>query len=192
MKACQKYVPLALFLLVAYVMPAQREETLFDNGGLRISGIWGGAHHNFTAYEEDFHLIRGGYIGMELNRTAFAGWSWNHLKEEVKWGDGNDRFDLTYNGFYLSITPNSRKAVHPKISTLFGSGKSWLNNSGTDKIGVLQPSAGLEINITQWFRLGLEGGYRFVTNADISGLTNKDLSAPFALLDLRFGLSWGR
>ena len=61
-----------------------------------------------------------------------------------------------------------------------------------DKIFVVQPAAGVEINIFRWFHLGLQGGYRFVTDSSIAGLSDKQLSGAFGQATLKFGWSWGR
>ena len=88
--------------------------------------------------------------------------------------------------------PNSYQLIHPMISFQTGSGKITLSDGQTDRAFVFQPSAGFELNIFKWFHLGIEGGYRFITNTSLNGVDNKDLSAPFAQLNLRFGVSRGR
>ena len=58
---------------------------------------------------------------------------------------------------------------------------------------IIQPSAGVEINLLRWFRLGLEGGYRSVQNYNIGGgLTEEKLSGAYGQASLKFGFSWGR
>jgi hypothetical protein len=44
-----------------------------------------------------------------------------------------------------------------------------------------------ELNITNFLRLALGGGYRFVTGVDISGLTNADVSGASLSLNFKFG-----
>jgi hypothetical protein len=64
-------------------------------------------------------------------------------------------------------------------------------NLTRDRVFVLQPAVGLEVNVFRWLRLGAEGGYRLVTDVNVGGLESADVSKPFAQLQLRFGYSWG-
>lgn len=75
---------------------------------------------------------------------------------------------------------------------LAGGGKIRIPHEYSDRVLVLQPSAGLEINLLRWFRLGLDGGYRFVTDTDLLEIRDTDVSAFFGELTLKFGWSWGR
>jgi hypothetical protein len=73
----------------------------------------------------------------------------------------------------------------------YGRGTARLGDVN-DRVYVVQPSAGIEINVFRWFRLGLEGGYRFVSDSNIPELSNQQLSGAFGQASLRFGFSWGR
>ena len=46
-----------------------------------------------------------------------------------------------------------------------------------------------ELNVTRFFRIGLSGGYRLVSGADLekAAVSGGDLSAPYGRLSLRFG-----
>ncbi len=46
-----------------------------------------------------------------------------------------------------------------------------------------------ELNVTSFFRIGLSGGYRLVSGADLekAAVSGGDLSAPYGQLSLRFG-----
>lgn len=184
-------IPL-LCLVFATSLTAQREETLFGRNGFDFTGIWGSATYNYSFFDEDYVYNRGGNIGLEFGNSLTVGYGWSRFKEEANPQDLRG-FRMRYNGLMIGLTPNSYKAIHPRLTMLLGGGKVFLEDSrNTDKVFVFQPSAGLEINVFQWFRLGLEGGYRIVANENIAGLTAQDLSAPFAQVDLRFGFSWDR
>ena len=71
------------------------------------------------------------------------------------------------------------------------SGKVKLAND-VDRIFALQPSLGVEINVFRWLHLGLEGGYRFISDSNLEGLDDAALSGGFGQATLRFGWSWGR
>jgi hypothetical protein len=50
----------------------------------------------------------------------------------------------------------------------------------------------VEINVFRWFHIGLEGGYRFISDTNVAGLTNQDLSGLYGQATFKFGFSWGR
>lgn len=191
MKTWQIFV---VALLITAGLNAQSEETLFGNSGLRLSGAWGSAAYNFSSFNnDDWTLIRGGYGGLEFSRDVLIGWGGYRTKERVTGAEGTSDFNLRYHGPVVGIAPGSTRAIHPRFTFIAGTGKVWTNTeTARDKVFVFQPSAGVEFNVFQWFRLGFEGGYRFVGASDRYDLSSGDLSAPFAQIELRFGLSWGR
>ena len=65
-------------------------------------------------------------------------------------------------------------------------------NGDKDRLLVIQPSAGVEVNLFRWMRLGIEGGYRYVTGSQYDRLENEELSNYFGTVSFRFGWSWGR
>lgn len=184
---------LIVFLIATVSLSAQREETLFNQTNLRLTGAWGSAAHNFSSFNgEDWTLIRGGYGGVEFGRDLFIGWGGYETRDDINFNDGDGDFNFRYHGPVIGIAPNSVKMIHPRFTFITGSGRVWTTDKGdSDRMFVFQPSAGFEFNVFQWFRLGFEGGYRFVGNSDKFDLTSGDLSAPFAQIEMRFGLSWG-
>lgn len=186
-----KNLSLVIFALVGSLYAsAQETETLFSRGGLGLSGIWYQRTFNFSSFDNDWAYLRGGAIGLEFGRDVFVGWGRYRAQDNIPLASG-DNFDLRYNGLVLGIAPGSYRAFHPRISFLTGAGRLELSSeSDRDRVFVFQPSAGIEFNIFQWFRLGVEGGYRFVTNNNFDQLSDADVSSGFLQLDLRFGLSW--
>jgi hypothetical protein len=80
--------------------------------------------------------------------------------------------------------------IHPRFGIFAGGGRLDIVGEGRDRVFGISPTAGLELNVTSWFRLGMEGGYRFLSDVDTPGFESSDFSAPFAQLQLRFGFSW--
>lgn len=181
---------LAVFIVFA-ALTAQRQETLFGGGGFRFSGIWGAFTNTYSFFEEDRGYHAGGNIGLEFGRSVYLGYAWNKLQDDIQLPLGNTSFRLRQNNFILSIMPNSYALVHPVITFQTGGGRVTLSDGQSDRVFIFQPSAGMEINIFTWFHLGIEGGYRFVTDNDLPNLDQQAFSSPFAQLSLRFGISWG-
>lgn len=183
---------LLLACLMTSSIYAQREETVFKYTGLTLTGIWGGPSVGFSKLGDDYAYFSGGFGGLEFNNDIFIGWGGGKLKDEISLDKFPDQqLDMRYWGLMLGYAHKSNKAIHPLVNVLIGGGDVELDVEGEDRVFVLQPSAGVEFNIFRWWHLSLEGGYRMIANNNIKGLTNADLSAPFAEVKFRFGFSWG-
>jgi hypothetical protein len=182
-----------LLTLLACSSFAQKDETLFGNKELKLTGAWGASSTSLNFFDDDFAIISGGYGGVEFGKKVFLGWGGFKTTNDFEIDRfDNDRFELNYNGFMIGYMPQAHKPLHPKFMLLTGGGRLKIPGEDSDQVFVLQPSAGLEINILRWFRLGLDGGYRFVTDTDLLEVKDTDVSAPFGEITFKFGLSWAR
>lgn len=170
---------------------AQREETLFRDGRLGLTGIWGGPKYNFSYFNDDFAYVRGGAFGFEFGNLILIGWSGTNFKDNVVIEGFQREFKLDYHNFMFNITPQSFKVVHPIIGLQLGGGRLEFEDDDSERVFIIQPSAGAEFNLFQWFRAGVEGGYRFVSDVDTDGIESTDVSSPFLQINLKFGFSWG-
>lgn len=177
------------FLLTATSLSAQRERTLL--GDLDLTGAWGGVTYNYSGYGDDGAYIRGGYGGLEFGNEFFLGYGGWRIKDDVRLPETGRNFELRHGGFVMAYTPNSFKAIHPRLSLILGPGRVEVDGL-RDRIFVVQPAAGVELNLFQVFRLGIEGGYRYAGNVAIDGidLESEDVSAFFIQIEARFGFSW--
>ncbi len=190
-----KKISLLIFsLFLAISLFAQREETLFGPYGLQLTGVWGGPSASITQFDNDYAVYTGGSLGLEFGRIVFVGWGRHQLVNDVDFDAFTaQNFEMKYNGLILGAMALAHKPVHPTFKVLTGRGKIEIDDlSRSDKIFVIQPALGIELNIFRWFHLELTGGYRIVTDTDIPELTDEDLSAPFGELTFKFGYSWGR
>lgn len=181
-----------LFMLAVAAQAQQREQTLLGSPEVRLSGIWGSFDHSYAYFSDDFAYARGGSIGIEISRSLIVAYAGNEFRQYPVVGNSGDRFDLQYDGLLLGYTPNSYRAIHPRFNLFGGSGRARLGESEHDNVFVLKPSVGIELNTTQWFRVGLEAGYRFIAYDDFDRAAGADLSSPFVNIALRLGLSWGK
>lgn len=187
MKKVSTFIFASLFFLVTI---SAQEETLFGESGLKLTGAWGGPTYGATFFfDGNGTFTQGGFGGLEFNKVLFVGigseWTENVTKPE----SGFD-FKFRRQGLFVDFTPLSTKVIHPKVNFWIGGGEVEVKEQ-KDDIFVVQPGVGFEVNIFQWWKLGVEGGYRFVTRTNITGLTDEDISAPFINARLRFGWSWG-
>jgi hypothetical protein len=103
----------------------------------------------------------------------------------------NQDFDMTWNPLIVHVGFDNHKAIHPQIGFEVGRGRVE-TVSDSDKILVMQPSVGLEINALRWCHIGIDGGYRMVGNSSLPGFDGTKLNGWTAQLSLKFGYSWGK
>jgi hypothetical protein len=189
------YVLLALFLFCATsLVQAQREETVLGNRGLGLSGYWINWHHQLANYNDENAYKTNWMIGLEFGKSLYLGYGVYKMNDNVPFGDGGspDRFDMHFNAFRVGYAYQAHRAVHPVLNVDLGTAKGNINNEDFDKYFIVQPALGIELNVFRWIRLSLEGGYRFASDVDLMGVSDRDLSGAFGQATIRFGYSWGR
>ncbi|NJO86806.1 MAG: hypothetical protein HC821_01740, partial [Lewinella sp.] len=156
------FAPIALtvlvFSLVSTSLTAQRQETLLSN--LDVTGLWFGLTYNYSDYGNDGALVRGFHGGLELGEKFTLGYGGWHLKDDVRLLDSNQEFDLRHSGLLLAYAPTNFRAIHPRASFIVGPGRVKVAGQ-QDRIFVLQPSLGAELNLFEALRLGFDLGYRY-------------------------------
>lgn len=184
---------LLLGLFASLSVFSQEEQTVMGHRNLSFSGIWGGGKHQLIRLGDNNAYLHGGFFGLEFGKSLFIGFGKYHTDDNFSRGTlQNQDFDMRWSVGSLGYGFQSFKAVHPMINVDAGSGKIRMGDLAPDRVVIIQPSVGVEINVFRWFRLGLEGGYRFVTNTDLPGLNDQALSGAFGQATLKFGFSWGR
>jgi hypothetical protein len=180
------------FFLFSLSLIAQKEETVFGYSGLRLTGVWGGPSIGTSKYGENYTFHQGGFLGFEFNNSLFVGWGWYKIEDVVQFQDLPILdFDMRYNGFMLGYSAFPNKMVHPKFSLLTGGGTFNIESEGKDRVFILQPSAGFEMNLFRWSHASVEAGYRIAANSDYLLLSDSDLSSWFVEFKFLFGFSWG-
>ena len=165
----------------------KKENTLFNNSGIRLSGLWGGSTNGFVKFQNDFSLNNGGYFLFEINDDFLIGWS--------GYGSGTDledgtRANIDGRDLMLGYTFDSDKAIHPAVYLKAGTGTLEIEDNIDDNISVIEPSIGVELNVFRFMRIGIDGGYRFVNGVDTENFSDQDFSSAFIGLRLKFGYSW--
>lgn len=183
-------VVLTVFLLATATW-AQRQETLFGESGLKLTGAWGGPLFGMAFFSNENATTHGSFWGLEFNDVILAGISNERTFESVLLTDvGVGNYDFKQRGFYINFYPNTEKVLHPAFGFMMGNGEVKDRLGNDDALFIVQPTAGIEINAFKWWRVGMNGGYRFVSRTDLPNLDNQDISAFFVNLSLRFGWSW--
>lgn len=189
--------------LTEYKIRSRRERTLL--GDLDLSGAWGGPTYNYSMTGDDWALMRGGFGGLEFGDEFFLGYGGWKAREDFTVDDpvaSSPDYQFQHSGFILAYSPMRDSPIHPRITTIIGPGKFNINPNSIndlpnpedidleDRMLVAQAMIGFELNLFQWFRLGVDGGYRFANGIDNPVITEKDVSGAIFQIEARFGFSW--
>jgi hypothetical protein len=169
----------------------QKEETILGSRGLRLSGLWGGPKTQITKFGNSNSLVAGGNFGLEFGNALFIGYGNYRITNDIKWDNiATQDFNFRWGGPIIGYGINNLKRIHPVFTVQAGQGNVWFNEFAKDRILVVQPAAGIELNVLRWLHIGVDGGYRFVSDSSISGLTDNQLSGAFGQISIKFGYSW--
>ncbi len=170
-----------------------QHETLFSKA--RVVGGFGGPLLEFGNIKGDFVTSVGGGGGVIIDNFFIGGYGIGSIENLHYRFDNDFRMDLAHGGLWLGYTPQSFKVFHPYFSTKIGWGFADFRESrfgptfsNGDGIFVLTPEAGLELNLTKFFRIVGTVGYRWVTDVDqLEDYSNKDFQSLTGQLTFRFG-----
>lgn len=171
-----------------------RERTLL--GDLDLTGLWGGPTYNYSMSGNDWAFVRGGFGGLEFSDEFFLGYGGWRSRENFNI-DNNPTVETEYSfrqgGLIMAYSPKRDNSIHPRFTAIIGPGSiDVVGDEVTDRDRMLigQAMAGLELNLFQVVRLGIDGGYRFANGVDTEGYSDKDVSGPVIQIEARFGFSW--
>ena len=105
------------------------------------------------------------------------------------------KIDMGYGGLYLGYAADAEKLAHFTAGLVIGGGGADLKNADLffdledtgDAFFVLEPHAGLEINLRENVHLKIDGGYRLIAGSDIVSVSDADLSGASFGLGVRVG-----
>lgn len=98
---------------------------------------------------------------------------------------------LRHGGFWLGGDIWRREVIHLTIDSKLGWGKvRWIGSDDfieDDRIFVFAPQLGAEFNFTNFLKVALTGGYRFVAGASLTGAESTDFNSPVLGLTFKVG-----
>jgi hypothetical protein len=183
-------------VIIIFSIGWTQEETLVgknaDNGG------YGGLVWKLTSIKGNSASIAGARGGWIINHTfAIGGGGYStisDIKAEVLNEDNEPLYIiLDYGGLELEYIHNSNRLIHWTFHTLLGGGGVRLIEHDSDheiesnNLFVIEPSLDIDLNIINWFRLGMGVSYRLVAGLDSDIVDNSDVSGVNGLLVLKFG-----
>jgi hypothetical protein len=182
------------FLLVLFgasPLLSAEEQTLL--GRIEDRGEFNTTVGRATAIDGAGAILFGGSRGKLFNRVLSIGWGTYFLLPFISIS-GNTLY-LAYTGFELGATILPDAIIHPSFHSLIGFGGALydFDFKKGDLFFVIEPTAGVEMNITNSMRVAVGGGYRFVSGLNgMAGLDNDSLSGLALELAFKWTLSRGR
>ena len=195
-KIMKKIFLIAVIAFSASMIFAQ-QETLFRNASVR--GAFGGPIWEM-GLTDNVKPSYGGGGGIIINNIFLGGYGLASLDVEKLIIDQDvEKISLAHGGFWLGATYAPYKLLHIYGTTRIGWGALDIKDNSPsywdlDRVFVLTPEIGAELNITSWMHLTGTIGYRYLSGAnEDNGYTSKDFSGAVASISLRFGwFGWRR
>jgi hypothetical protein len=175
-------------IMVPAGLMAQQQRTLVQEPGFgwflapvaKVTGIDGSAELMIGArgaiiFKKFFALGLGAYTLASDFKVAVDGTPEN--------------LSFTYGGLEQDIIFLSDSLVHGAFRTLFGVGSASLGDKvSSDRFFVAELGGDAELNLTQWMRLSIGGGWRFAQGVtDLEGLYNRELSGLVLNVAVKLG-----
>jgi len=179
---------LIALLSITTVFAQAQTETLFGN--INHIGGFGGPMIEISQINGETVADVGGGGALILNNFFVGGYGLGTDAPNISVSQETFDIDFDHGGLWLGYTSNPRKLAHIYSSVKVGWGDVTLRDGDGDKrysdnVLVIAPEAGVELNITNWFRLGFTGGYRFTDGVN-------ELPAAFDLSDDKFSGGFGK
>ncbi|NBC05116.1 MAG: hypothetical protein GVY20_15635 [Bacteroidetes bacterium] len=186
----------AVFLLFAFFTNSFGQSETLLNGDIDHGG-YGGLISNFSEINNSFGVTFGGYGAWLIDHTVAIGGGGLGLTNDIKFDEtpeGDRYISFGYGGLYFGYLHNSEEMFHITLETFIGSGEVNLRyNSDNedlfddDRVFVIDPTINVELNLTNFMRVTIGVGYRFVNGVNLENLDDKDFSSPTFRSTIRFG-----
>lgn len=183
----------AILALMAAATPALAKDTLIDMDNARAGGF-GGPVVKIGPILDTSSVMIGGEGAATFtagDHSLFIGGGGYGLVNEPDFGN-NEKLELGYGGLILGYTHRPDQLVHVETKLLLGFGGVTIvdldgNRQDDAAIFVSEVSIMGEVNLTDFFEIGVGAAYRQTTHPNIDGLKAQDLSGPSLVITFQFG-----
>ena len=185
------------FLLIAFscsysLFSQDKTQTLFSNEN--SYGGFGGPIVEFSNINGVTVGDTGGGGAFSVNDFFVGGYGLGNSGSQVAITGTDEVYDIHFNhgGFWLGYTYKKHQLFHLYSSFRIGWGKTELKRNDekfySDNLLALAPELGLELNVTNWFKVAFSGGYRNISGIDnLPQLTDKEFTSAYGAITFRFG-----
>ncbi len=169
---------------------AQKTQTLFSDEN--SYGGFGGPIVEFSNINGITVGDVGGGGAFSVNNFFVGGYGLGNNGSQVTIDDKNYDIHFNHGGFWLGYTFKQHHLFHLYTSARIGWGKTELKRNDekfySDNLLALSPELGVELNVTNWFKVAFSGGYRNISGIDnLPELTDNDFTGAYGAITFRFG-----
>lgn len=155
---------------------------------LRNTCAFGGVTIHNTAVNEVWTLETGGFGGAFISNSVYVGGA----GYGSTWHQEKNDYHMGYGGLLLGYSwrkIDERSSLNFQLLSGYGGISEELEESVNEKSNfwVIKPGVEVEFGVTNWLRIGIGGGYRWIHNTDLSALSDRDLSVPYGNITFKFG-----
>jgi len=188
----KRILPVLVCLMAIFQLHAQ--ETLFNN--LDVTGAFGSVIIETGSINGEVGADVGGGGALVMSPVFLGGYGMGttYPVHTITEGPNAGEYDVKFGhgGLWLGFVPKSDKLIHFYGSAKVGWGKARLRqdkeNLFTDRVFVMTPELGLEVNLTEWLKMSFTAGYRWVNGVTrLEELNNDDFSSPLGTITFRMG-----
>lgn len=193
----RKLVLVGLGLILSGSLWAQTE-TLIGSGNKY--GGFGGPLFQFASVNNEFAFYSGGGGGLIINGQFYIGGFGMSLRSDhsvdvpVNGSLEEHYADFGFGGLWLGYIYKPSKLVHLNFSLPMGGGGIDFDRVGDgesspidDAVFVVNPSFGMEINISSWMKFNANVGYTVLAGANNNYMNSSAFNSPNLQLGLKFG-----
>lgn len=185
----KKYLFVFLAVLLSNLSFSQTETLFTDEATF---GGFGGPMIEFSNINGSLVADVGGGGAFVVNEFFFGGYGLGNDASSVEFEGQKYDIDFGHGGLWFGYAFMQHKLIHiySSFKVGWGSAKLKVNDDKLfdDNLLALTPDLGIELNITNWFKLGITGGYRYISGIeDLPVLNNDDFTGMTGALTFRFG-----
>jgi len=197
---------LFLFVLPVFLVSPviAEEETLFNGGDVEY-GAFSGAVLKSTSISGDSAWLVGGRCGWIVNHSFVIGGGGYGLASDIPaskeahkiYPGRNLEMELAYGGLEFEYIYRSNKLVHISLYSLIGAGNIGYGDESAsnedddldkkDTVFVIEPAVNGTLNVTKWFRISAGISYRKISDFQLAGVDEADVSGVSGTLTFGFG-----
>ncbi len=178
---------------------SQQMRTLFNNGGIRSNGGYGGVNVGYTQIANADAITIGGQGAWLINHQFGIGLAGTGFITERAYDAALDNRYLTtggYGGLMLEFIAMPRSPIHLSFPVVIGAGGITYVESNRDfdfyqsedsqAFFVIEPGVDIEFNLLPFIRFGIGMKYRVTSDIELSYLES---GAPILAKDAMTGFS---
>lgn len=173
----------------------QPPTTLFHGDEEVVHGGFGGLNVRYTRVLGNNAVWVGGEGALLLNHAFSVGVGGGGIANEIN-PTNQTRLEFGYGGLVVRYHFFSSEVVNFAVGGLIGAGSIGVHDREQDPddwkdmgetLFVVEPELGLYLNVTRWMRLGITGGYRFVSGVEKNDLSETDVRGAAGGGSVQFG-----